>query len=304
MRRFRAWAGRASASLAVVILCSAAGGVRATAGRREASLPRFGRVVLIVFENKHSSEVLGSGQAPTFDLLARRFAVLTDYYGVAHPSLPNYLALVSGSTQGIESDCTDCVVDAPNLADTLRAADRTWKTYAEGLPRVGFTRESSTGRYAKRHNPFVYFSDVLARRDRLQRIVPLARLRADVAARRLPDFALVVPDTCHDMHDCPVASGDAWLASFLPPLLASPAMRRGVVFVVFDETEDATKSVRLPALVLGPLVRPGARARARLDHYSVLRTIEQAWGLPFLGKSATAPPITGIWRAEPARAHH
>jgi hypothetical protein len=81
-------------------------------------------------------------------------------------------------------------------------------------------------------------------------------------------------------------------------------MRRGVVFVVFDETEDATKGVRLPALVLGPLVRPGARARARLDHYSVLRTIEQAWGLPFLGKSATAPPITGIWRAEPARAHH
>jgi hypothetical protein len=239
MRRLRAWAGRAAASLALVALCSAASGVRATAGRREASLPRFGRVVLIVFENKHSSEVLGTGQAPTFDLLARRFAVLTDYYGVAHPSLPNYLALVSGSTQGIDSDCTDCVVDAPNLADTLQAADRTWKTYAEGLPAVGFTRESSTGRYAKRHNPFVYFSDVLARRDRLQRIVPLTRLRADVAARRLPDFALVVPDTCHDMHDCPVASGDAWLASFLPP--CSPARRCGVALSSSSSTRRRTR---------------------------------------------------------------
>ena len=117
-----------------LVLCALLAG-RATAA---APVPAFAHVVVIVFENKESTSVLGNRAAPTFNAYGRRYAKLTRYYGVTHPSLPNYLALVSGSTQGITTDCTDCVVDAKSLADTLEASGRTWKTYAEGLPAPGF----------------------------------------------------------------------------------------------------------------------------------------------------------------------
>jgi phosphatidylinositol-3-phosphatase len=259
-------------------------------------VPKADKVVVVVFENKEFPEVIGSGQAPTFDALARQYALLTDYHGVAHPSLPNYLALVSGSTQGVTSDCTSCTVAAANLADLLERHGKTWKTYAEGLPAAGFTG-ASAGDYAKKHDPFLYFDDVVGRPERLRRIVPLAALWRDLGTHTLPDFSLVVPDLCHDMHDCPVSRGDAWLRGFLRPLLRSPELAHGVVYVVFDEgTGDAGGGGRVPALVLGPLVRPGARARMPLDHYSLLRTVEDAWGLPRLGRSRAARPITGIWR--------
>ena len=277
-----------------------AGGRSATQSERPSprTVPRFDHVVVVVFENEISREVLGSGAAPTFDRLARQYATLTDYHGVTHPSLPNYIALVSGSTHGIPNNCTDCPIVARSLADTLEQGGRTWKTYAEGLPRPGFTA-AAAGRYAKRHNPFLYFRNVLAMPTRRRRIVPLSGLRRDLSAGRLPDFSLVIPDLCHDMHDCPIREGDTWLASFLPPLLQSPALGDGVVFVVFDQGEPFDLSGgggHVPALVLGPLVRPGSRSSTPLDHYGLLRTIEQAWRLPLLGKSASAHPITGIWR--------
>jgi phosphatidylinositol-3-phosphatase len=286
-----------AATLAVVLPASVvASKTGAAFGAGRAVVPKVDKVVLVVFENKEFPQVVGSGAAPTFDAFAKRYALLTDYRGVAHPSLPNYLALVSGSTQGVTSDCTTCVVAARNLADTLERAGRTWKTYAEGLPAPGFTGPSA-GRYAKKHDPLLYFEDVAGRPDRLRRIVPLTAFRRDLEAHALPDFSLVVPDLCHDMHDCPVSTGDAWLGAFLGPLLRSGELGHGVVYVVFDEgTGDAGGGGRVPALVVGPLVRPGARARGPLDHYSLLRTIEDAWRLPRLARSAAARPITGIWR--------
>ena len=262
----------------------------------EAMPPSFSHVVVIVLENKEADELLEGSEAPTFARLAREHALLARYYTVAHPSLPNYLALVSGSTQGITSNCSDCLVDAPSLADTLEAAGKTWKSYAEGLPRPGFTG-AFAGRYAKKHNPFLYFRDVVGRPDRLARVVPLTRFRVDLAADQLPDFALVIPDLCHSMHDCPVAEGDAWLRAFVEPLLKSPAMRESVVFVIFDEGRpSAGRDSLIPALALGPAVRPHSRYLRRTSHYGLLRTIEDAWSLPRLGRSARAAPISGIWR--------
>jgi hypothetical protein len=294
--RRRARAVRAlSALLASAVTITIAGSAAAQTGLA-GNPPVFGRVVVIVFENRELGQVLESRDAPTFRGLARRYALLTGYRAVAHPSLPNYLALVSGSTQGITSDCTSCGVNAPSLADTLERSGRTWKTYTEGLPGPGFTG-ASAGRYAKKHNPFLYFADVVARPDRLRRIVPLGLFSRDLRAGRLPDFSLVVPDLCHDMHDCSVATGDAWLRAFLRPLLRSPALEGGVVFVVFDEGASSEGGGgHVPALVLGPLVRPGSRSGTRLDHYGLLRTIEEAWDLPLLGRSRGATPIAGIWR--------
>jgi phosphatidylinositol-3-phosphatase len=274
-------------ALSIAVLCSG----QAVSGR--AAVPSFGHVVVIVMENKDEGQVLGRRDAPVFNRLASRYALLADYNGVAHPSLPNYLALVSGSTHGIVSDCTSCVVGGASLADTLPAVGRTWKTYAEGLPRPGFTG-GSAGRYAKKHNPFLYFRRVVTRPSRLARVVPLKRFSRDLGTGGLPDFSLVVPDLCNDMHDCSVAHGDAWLGRFLRPLLSSPELRDGVVFVVFDEANSGN---HVPAIALGPLVRPGSRFTRATSHYGLLRTIEDAWGLRKLGRSAGSAPVTGIWRS-------
>src|SRR5262245_27976915 len=273
----------------ILVLLAALAGWGAPAGAAgRAAVPEFTHVVVVVLENKEYHEVTR---------LAARYASLTGYYGVTHPSLPNYLALVSGSTQGITRDCTDCVADAPNLADTLEASGRTWKTYAEGLPRAG-TLAPGAGRYAMKHDPFLYFASVRLDPARLRRVVPLTQLGRGLSTGGLPRFSLVVHDLCRDMHDCPVATGDAWLKGFLPPLLGSPSMRGGVVFVIFDEGHTGLRGGgHIPALVLGSTVRRGARSAATTDHYGLLRTIEDAWGLPRLGASSRARPITGIWRA-------
>jgi len=278
---------RGAAGVAALVL-----GVLVCAGSQAAPppVPSFGHVIVVVFENKTRDEVLDSRSAPAFNAFARGGAVLSGYRGVTHPSLPNYLALVSGSTHGIARDCTSCTVPGRSLADTLEAGGSTWKTYAEGLPRPGWTG-ASKGRYAKKHVPFLYFRRVLSRPAQMRQVVPLRELWLDLAARRLPEFALVVPNLCHDMHDCPVTAGDRWLRSFMPPLLR---LADTVVFVVFDESSGADP--RVPALALGPLVRPGSRFRPALTHYGLLRTIEDGLGLPRLGRSARAGPVTGIWR--------
>jgi hypothetical protein len=259
-------------------------------------VPAFTHVVVVVFENHEASSIAGNPDAPTFNALAHRYATLMNYDAVAHPSLPNYLALVSGSTHGILSDCTDCVVRARSLADTLPAAGKTWKTYAEDLPYPGFTGGSS-GRYAKKHDPFLYFRDVAGSRARRDRVVPFSRFGRDLARHRLPDFSLVIPNLCDDMHDCSVATGDAWLKTHVAPLLRSPELRGGVVFVVFDEgTSDTGGGGRIETLALGPTVRRGSRFAKATNHYGLLRTIEDAWSLPRLGYSRTGTPIGGIWR--------
>jgi phospholipase C len=265
----------------------------ASTAQASSRVPPFEHVVVIVFENKERDHILGSRSAPTFNSYAKRFANLTAYYAVGHPSLPNYIALVSGGTQGITTNCTDCVVDARSIADSLEGAGRTWRTYAQGLPYSGFTGPAFR-RYAKKHNPFLYFSSIVNDPKRRNRVVPLVHLARDVRARALPDFSLVVPDMCNSMHDCGVGVGDKWLRRVAAPLLKLP---RTAIFVLFDEGSTSIRGGgHIAALALGTAVRPSSRYRALSGHYEVLRTIEDAWGLPRLGASAEARPITGIWR--------
>jgi phosphatidylinositol-3-phosphatase len=279
---------------ATLALCVLVVATHARAARPR--VPVFRHVLVVVLENKERAEIVGNPAAPTFNALARRYATLSNYDAVAHPSLPNYLALVSGSTHGIHSDCTSCVVHAPSLADTLERAGLTWKTYAQGLPYPGFDG-AWNGAYAKKHDPFLYFSDVASSARRRANIVPLRRLRGDAVAGRLPSFALVVPDQCHDMHSCPIATGDRWLRENVVPLLHLRSLARSVVFVVFDEGTTALGGGgHVAALALGPRVRPHSTSAGATSHYGLLRTIETAWSLPHLGLSADTPPIEGIWR--------
>jgi hypothetical protein len=274
--------------LAAAALLGCRGGASAAVPR----IPAFDHVIVVVFENKETSSVLGSRSAPTFNLYARVYARLTRYYAVSHPSLPNYLALVSGSTFGVTTDCVDCTVDARTLADTIDASGRTWKAYLEGLPSPGFLGPGS-GLYAKKHNPFAYFRTIIDDPDRAAQIVPAEQLSKDVAARALPDFGFVVPNMCNSMHDCPVPVGDSWLRRTVGPLLHLP---RTVVFITFDEGRTSVRGGgHITTLAVGTAVRHAAFTRLT-NHYGLLRTIEDAWSLPRLGRSARATPITGIWR--------
>jgi acid phosphatase len=261
-------------------------------------VPRFDRVVLVVLENQPYDAVIGSSSAPEFNRLAGRYGLLTQDYAVAHPSLPNYLALVSGSTQGQGSEDCSCVVHAANLADTVEASGRSWRVYVEGFPSRRFLGNASGG-YLKRHNPLLYFSDVVSSPRRLDYFRPLSDFRRDLERGTLPDLSLVVPDRCHSSHDCSFHQADDWLKQFLPPLLGDPALAGGVAFVTFDESDTGDTvggGGRVPTLVLGPLVRSGARFSRRMTHYGLLRTIEDGWDLPRLGASRAAAPISGIWR--------
>jgi hypothetical protein len=277
---------------ALVLAAAALLGFRGGASAAVPPIPPFEHVIVVVFENKETSSVLGNRAAPTFNLYARLYARMTRYYAVSHPSLPNYLALVSGSTFGVRTDCVHCTVGAQSLADTIDASGRTWKAYVEGLPSPGFL---GAGRrlYAKKHNPFAYFLPIIDDADRLEQIVPAARLSKDVAARTLPNFAFVVPNLCNSMHDCSVGVGDSWLRRTVGPLLHLP---RTVIFITFAEGRTSVRGGgHITTLAVGTAVRHRAFTRLT-NHYGLLRTIEDAWGLPRLGRSAHATPITGIWR--------
>lgn len=250
-----------------------------------------GHIVLIVMENKEYEQIIGNQDAPYLNGLAARFAQATHAYAVAHPSLPNYLALLGGDTFGVTSDCTTCFVDRPNLVDELEAHGKIWRAYMEDLPQPCFLG-AAAGDYALKHDPFLYFRDIRDDPARCAQVVPLTRFAADLAAGTLPDFAWVTPNPRHDMHDGSVAEGDRWLAAFVPPILASAAWRQGgLLLITWDEgTSDAgccdlAAGGHVPTLVIAPSGPAGARLTTPVSHYSILRTIEDAWGLGHLGHS-------------------
>jgi hypothetical protein len=259
---------------------------RETAPASAATVPRLEHVVVIVMENRECSQVLGSPAAPYANRLARTYGYAQRSFAITHPSLPNYLALISGSTSGVRSDCTSCTASGPTLVDQLESHGISWRAYMEAMPRPCFTGAWS-GRYAKKHNPFVYFPSIVRSRSRCQKIVPLSALDAAIRARRLPAFAFVSPDTCHDGHDCGTATADRFLAGLVPRLL--PLLgRNGVVVITWDEGTTSAGCCgvaaggRVATIVAGPGARRGAAAGTPLTHYSLLATIERSWGLPLL----------------------
>jgi hypothetical protein len=243
----------------------------------------------VVFENNGYDQVIGNPAAPYLNSLARVGASLTNAHGETHPSQPNYIALFSGSTHGVVDDsCPQDLGPAPTLASQLTAAGLSFTGFSEDLPTPGFTGCSSLdGRYARRHNPWVDFSSTPTANNQ-----PLSGLPADFAA--LPTVAVVVPNTCNDMHDCPVAVGDTWARQHLSGYIDWARTHNSLLIVTFDEDDADDATNRIPTMLVGPMVRPGDLAQ-HVDHYTLLRTLEDAYQLPPLGAAASTPPLTGIW---------
>lgn len=259
-------------------------------GSAGTGIPNFKHIIVLVMENEEYSAVVGSSEAPYITSLAHQFSQAANFYGTSHPSLPNYLELLGGSTFGITSDCTDCFINSINLVDQLEAAHKTWKAYMEDMPSPCYV--GSTDTYAQRHNPFIYFDDIRNTLARCANVVPLTQLPGDLAANALPDFIWITPNLCHDMHDCSVHEGDTWLKGFLPLLLQSGAWDSSALFLVWDEgsTDDGCCQIahggHIPMLVISPLGKPGFTSQVNYDHAALLRTIQAAWNLGTLRDSS------------------
>ena len=261
--------------------------------------PALGHVWVIVLENKAFEQVIGSSDAPYLNELAGTSGLATDYLAVTHPSQPNYLALFSGSTQRV-TDNEPHDIDAANLAEQLDAAGRSWHVYAENVPPdcfTGVTAEGGAdgpGTYARKHDPAISFTSISEDRAACSNIGPLTGFDPGAA-----DFNLIIPDLCHDMHDCPTADGDAWLRDFVPRILESAAWRDGgALFVTFDEGLDSSASPnRVATIVSSPLVRPGTTSAVPHTHYSLLRTIQDGFGLDCLEESCSANTLGELFTA-------
>ncbi|HMD91516.1 MAG TPA: alkaline phosphatase family protein [Trebonia sp.] len=255
-------------------------------------IPAFDHIFVLIMENHAFSQIIGSPDAPFINSLAASYGLAASYTAVAHPSLPNYLALTGGDTFGVTTDCTDCFQNAPNIAvDRLVPAGRTWRAYMESMPSPAYVGDAYP--YMQKHNPFVYYDDIRTDPAQFANVVPYTQLATDLAAAgTTPDFGWITPNMTDDMHDGTVAQGDTWLSAAVPALLASDAFttQRSLLFIVWDENDDSPGN-QVPALVIADGVPKGFQSQVAYTHYSLLRTIETAWGLSPLAAGDAAATV-------------
>src|SRR5205823_5865626 len=220
-------------------------------------------------------------------------ALATHFFAVTHPSLPNYLAMTSGSTLGVRSDTVATNIDGPNLLTQLSRAGMSWKAYLAGVPSSCYLADKAPG-YTRALNPFAYIEGITRNRQRCRNLVPLADLGTDLRRGTLPAFSWITPSLCMDTHFCPVGAGDRFLSKLVPPLLRGLGPH-GALFILWDEGTSnkgccgSSGGGHVPALVVGPDVRPGDRITTPLDTYAALRTFESGFGLPPLGHARSVP---------------
>ena len=255
--------------------------------------PQASKVVLIIFENKNADPVR---KQSFFGKLASEGADFTNFFAIAHPSQPNYIALVSGSTDGVPGD-SDVRLNRPHLGQKLTS----WKSYAEGYPKNSDAKcdlRSTIGRYARKHEPFLSFADIQDG-STCEHITDLEDFFTDAKAHRLPSFSLVIPDLDHDAHDQPIEFADRWFQEKFGPVLKDPGFKRDVLFIVtFDENDAKFQRTgnRIYTVFWGDSVIQGP-VQEVYDHYDLLRTLENIFGVePMARKDLEARLIGGVFR--------
>jgi phosphatidylinositol-3-phosphatase len=266
-------------------------------------------VFVIVFENHDWSSIKGSAAAPYINgTLLAQGAHADRYMNVPnlHPSLPNYLWLEAGATLGVTDDDVPAnhrLTTTQHLVTLLQNAGVTWKSYQEDISGtdcpLGYVNQ-----YAPKHNPMVYFTDVNggvdpASSECIAHVRPYAELTGDLEANTVAAYNFITPNLCNDMHDCSIATGDAWLAREVPKILASKAYKEGgALFVTFDES--AGSNVPIGFMVMSPLAKPGYASQVTYTHSSTLRSVEEIFGVaPFLGDAANATDLSDLFKSFP-----
>jgi phosphatidylinositol-3-phosphatase len=258
-------------------------------------LPSFRHVYVIIMENKEYGRIVGSGAAPYENQLMARYGQASDFYAETHPSEPNYIALTSGGLQGTGTDGA-YDLSVPNLFDQIEAAGRTWHVFAQGYPGNCYQGSQSAvvvdgpgaaGDYVRKHNPAISYTSISDSQTRCANITRLDGFDPGAA-----DFEMIIPNEINDMHSSSVAAGDAFLAAFVPQIVNSPAFIDSVLFITWDEGDtNDDGGGHIATIIASPGMAPGSHFDGHATHYSMLRTIELAWGMPLLGAAATATTI-------------
>jgi hypothetical protein len=239
----------------------------------------YEHVVWILMENHSYNEIIGSSAAPYINQLASQCGLATNYFAIGHPSLPNYIALTSGSTQGITDDNppSSHPLNVPSIFSQLDPGN--WRSLEESMP--SNCDQTDSGEYAVRHNPATYYVNLT---DCTSLDVPLVS-SPDISAK----FTFVTPNLIDDMHDGTIQQGDTWLSNFVPQLTSSAQYQAGktAILITWDE-DDSTQNNQVATLVIAPSVKPGTQSTTLFNHYSLLRTTEEQLGLPLLAGAQTA----------------
>jgi phosphatidylinositol-3-phosphatase len=266
----------------------------------------------MVLENRSYGQVIGSRNAPYLNRLANRYAVATHYYAIKHPSLPNYIALTTGATAEVSTNCAACATDLPSVVNQLDAASISWRAYFESIPRDADAGVTPMAPYDKHYNPFVYTESVDSRPVDRQRIVGFRPLSQDLRHAHLPRFSWIAPSVYHDGHRHSLRAADAYAARTIPPVLHALGPD-GVLYLTWDEGRRSDRTGfggrpgggHVALIAAGGAARRNARVGVPANHYALLRTIEANFGLPQLGTAgaSTTPLLSGLLRpaSPPAR---
>ena len=222
-------------------------------------------------------------------------AYLNNYHAVAHPSQPNYVALIAGDTMGVTSD-SNVNLSGQHLGDLIEAKGLTWKIYLEDYPGNCFTGATSA-LYARKHNPFISFTNIQSNLTRCNaHLVPSAQLALDIAANQLPNYAMYVPNLNDDGHNTDVQTADTWLSSAFSANLKNPNFINNNLFVVTFDENDASNDIDnnlIYTVFSGPMVKTGFTSNVQYTHYSLVNLIESVFSLGNMGRNdVTATPIT------------
>jgi phosphatidylinositol-3-phosphatase len=251
------------------------------------TLPRPAHIVIVMEENHSYADIIGSASAPYINALANEGALFTSSFAVTHPSQPNYLALFSGSTQGSTDDSCPLTFQGANLASELIAAGLTFTGYAEDLPDVGYTGCTS-GSYARKHSPWVNFTTVPSSDNQ-----PFSSFPSSFNYSQLPTVSFVIPNLNNDMHDGTIQQGDTWLKNTIDPYVQWAKSNNSLLIVTWDE-DDSSQNNQIPTIFVGPMVKSGQYSET-INHYTVLRTLEDMYGLTPLNNSANVSGISDCW---------
>jgi acid phosphatase len=255
----------------------------------------FGHVFIVVEENQNYADVVASPSMPYLNSLANQYSLAANYFANAHPSIPNYFELTTGQTLTLIDALTpqSFPVSENNVIRELIAAGKTWKSYAEDLPAIGYTGGDS-GNYAVRHNPIAYMTDVQNDPAQAKNLVPFSQFAVDLPTANLPGYSFIVPNLCNDAHNCSLTTADNWLKTNLDPVIQSPLFQKdGLLLIVFDEADTLDFTAgggHVAAVIVSPLAKRGYKSIAFYQHQSVLRLTLEGLGVTKLpGDAATAP---------------